>query len=253
MGSFLYREAKKIWSDIAIEGAISNMEMQVEMQRKLLEFFHVGKFYYYLFDVINSKFKFISPGITEVLGYSPDIDLETFFSKVHPQDKPHILNFEKTVVDFFAVLPPEKLTRYKFSYDFRIQNSSGEYVRLLQQVTTVQFNSAENLLITFGVHTDISALKQINKCVLSFIGLDGEPSFIDVKVDHRYKVAKEIITSREKDILRLLISGATTCDIAEALCISTHTVTTHRKNVLAKTNTKSTAELAAKVINEGLL
>ena len=249
----VFKEAKKVWDEIAIDGAIADLDLQVEMQRKLLEFFHFGKFYYYVFDVKKGRFNYISPQITDVLGYNQNIDLETFLSKVHPQDQPCVLNFEKTVVEFFSCLPADKLPKYKFSYDYRILNSKGEYVRLLQQVTTIQFNSLENLLITFGVHTDITALKQINRCTLSFIGLDGEPSFHDVQVAQKYKLSKQIFTKREKDILRLLIGGANTCEIADTLCISVHTVTTHRKNILGKTSTKSTAELTAKAITEGLI
>ncbi|MBF0694652.1 MAG: PAS domain-containing protein [Flavobacterium sp.] len=253
MAVSVYEEVKKVYGSIAICGSIADQDLQVEMQRKLLEFFHVGKFYYYLFDVMNSKFEFISPQITDVLGYSPDIDAETFFSKLHPDDQSVMLNYEKAVVDFFSALPAEKLPKYKFTYDYRVMNSSGEYVRLLQQVTTVRFNAAENVLTTFGVHTDITSLKQSCKTSLSFIGLDGEPSYIDYQAEQTYKPSKQIFTKREKEILRLLLCGAHTLEIARELCISVHTVNTHRKNVLAKTGTKTTAELAAKAINEGLL
>jgi DNA-binding CsgD family transcriptional regulator len=45
----------------------------------------------------------------------------------------------------------------------------------------------------------------------------------------------------------------TTKQISELLLISNLTVSTHRKNILKKTNTKTLIELQNKVINEGLL
>lgn len=44
----------------------------------------------------------------------------------------------------------------------------------------------------------------------------------------------EILTKREKEILLLLSSGGSNEQIAERLCISTHTVKTHAQNIFSK-------------------
>ena len=190
----------------------------------------------------------------EVLGFDPEkITIEEFFSYIHPEDQPTFLNFESVVVDFFAKLPSDKLTKYKFTYDYRIRDSSGKYIRLLQQVMTVQFDGDLGLLITLGVHTDITHIKNHGRSSLSFIGLEGEPSFIDVDVKKVFKSTDSFLSNREREILQLILDGRPTCEIAKQLFISTHTVNTHRKNILAKTNSKSAMELASKVIKGGLL
>jgi DNA-binding NarL/FixJ family response regulator len=56
------------------------------------------------------------------------------------------------------------------------------------------------------------------------------------------------ITRREKEILQLIGKGLTTIQIAEQLFISTHTVESHRKNLMEKfgvNNTTSVVKLAA--------
>ena len=246
------KEARKVWKEISMEGVVEGSDLDTEMPRHLLEFFHIGKYYIYLFDVMNARFSFISPEISSVTGYNADeYDLEFHFSKVHPEDLPIILDFENAAVNFFKDIPNEKITKYKFSYDFRIMHADGHYIRLHQQVSTHRFNPAQRLLITFCVHTDITDLKKDSRPILSFVGLDGEPSYINVDVTKKYSGAKQMITRREREILQLLLAGHQSSEIAQMLHISKFTVDTHRKHLLAKTNCKSSMELAAKIVREG--
>lgn len=52
-----------------------------------------------------------------------------------------------------------------------------------------------------------------------------------------------VITRREKEVLELIAEGMTNNEIAAKLFISTTTVDTHRKNLLAKLEAKNTASL----------
>lgn len=53
----------------------------------------------------------------------------------------------------------------------------------------------------------------------------------------------EELSEREKDVLVQLVKGLSNKEIADVLCISTHTVITHRKNITRKLNIHSTAGL----------
>lgn len=67
------------------------------------------------------------------------------------------------------------------------------------------------------------------------------------------KVITEIrLTTREKDILQLICQEMTTQEIADALFISSHTVESHRKNLIAKTGVKSSVGLVKFAIENGL-
>lgn len=52
-----------------------------------------------------------------------------------------------------------------------------------------------------------------------------------------------ILTRREKEVLALIAGGLTNHEIADKLFVSTTTVDTHRKNLLAKFSVKNTATL----------
>jgi len=61
------------------------------------------------------------------------------------------------------------------------------------------------------------------------------------------------ITGREYEILQLIAKEHTTKDIAKQLYLSTHTVFTHRKNLLDKLEAKNTAGLIRKAFENGYL
>ena len=61
------------------------------------------------------------------------------------------------------------------------------------------------------------------------------------------KLLKEGISNRERDIIRLLVLDKTSKEISESLNISSHTVDTHRRNILKKLKLSSTGELVAMI------
>lgn len=61
------------------------------------------------------------------------------------------------------------------------------------------------------------------------------------------------LTSREKEIVSLIVNEYTTQEIADKLFISVKTVETHRKHLLQKLNVRNTAGLVRIVIEKGLI
>lgn len=61
------------------------------------------------------------------------------------------------------------------------------------------------------------------------------------------------LTEREIDVLKLIAQEFTTAEIAEKLYISTHTVETHRKNLISKLNVRNIAGLVKYAIQNGLV
>ncbi len=61
------------------------------------------------------------------------------------------------------------------------------------------------------------------------------------------------LTFREIQIVRLIASGKIAKEIAAELKLSTHTVYTHRKNIMRKLELNSTSELVIYAINHGII
>lgn len=63
----------------------------------------------------------------------------------------------------------------------------------------------------------------------------------------------ELLTSREREILQLLVEGNSNKDIATRLNVSPHTVETHRRNLQDKLNLHSFAELILYAVRKRII
>ncbi|MCB0381384.1 MAG: response regulator transcription factor [Flavobacteriales bacterium] len=61
------------------------------------------------------------------------------------------------------------------------------------------------------------------------------------------------LSERELEIIRLISDGLTNKEIADGLCLSTHTVNTHRKNIMTKLGLKNTAGIVIYAVKENII
>ena len=61
------------------------------------------------------------------------------------------------------------------------------------------------------------------------------------------------LSRREKEILTLIAEGLTNSKIAEMLFLSSHTITTHRKNIMSKLGVKNTAGIVMYAVKSGIV
>lgn len=89
----------------------------------------------------------------------------------------------------------------------------------------------------------------------------GEKFFCNKIIDiilqkHLYQkeedCAHTTLSRREAEVTGLIASGMTNKEVADRLFLSTHTVHTHRKNIMKKLNLKSVSELTIYAVNTGL-
>jgi len=63
----------------------------------------------------------------------------------------------------------------------------------------------------------------------------------------------DTLTSRERQILKLIAEGKSSREIGTLLCISTRTVQNHRANLCRKLNLKKTADLVKFAVQKGII
>jgi len=245
-------EFNKMFKWFTNESTPGQLKFELNVYKKLLNFFVMGNSYYFIMNHNSLTFEVVSKEVEDVLGYTPDqFEFEFVNSKLHPDDRSWFLAFGLKIIEFFSQLPIEKLKKYKLRYDMRYKKSNGEYARILYQGIMIEHDDNGRLLRSLAIHTDITYLKQEGKPVLSFIGLDGEPSYVNVGAENIFIESNEELSKREKEVLKLLIEGKLSKEIGSILNISKQTVDTHRKNMLHKTNLNSTGELIGKAIRGG--
>lgn len=246
------KQSIKIWQQYAQEVTPEELKLELEVHKNLLRFFQIGDYFYYVFNISTMGFDLVSDSIKHVLGYEPsEITLEFFFNKFHPEDQIWYTNFENEVGKFLHGLPIEKRKKYKVRMDFRIRRKDGVYKRFIYQNIAIELYENGNIYRAFGLLTDISELKMNGKPMLSFIGIDGEPSYIDVQPGEILIPIEVPITKREKQILLMIVEGKLNKEIAHLLNISLETVKKHRKNMLKKNDCKNSGELIGLALKNG--
>lgn len=241
----------KIWKMIPTKNAESNSILDYHAINKFLEIFQLGEFCYVIFNTETADFDYIDSEVYNILGIpSFEFSLQSVLKKIHPNDLDYFLSYEKKAVTFFNNLDQNLLYKYKFSYDYRLQNETSSYKRILQQTKPIQYfeNGGARTLVVF---TDISHLKMNGIPVLSFIGIDGAPSFYNIYKGKEIVLSENIFSKRESEILCLMILGKTSEQISNLLYISIYTVNNHRKNILRKSGCSTINELIVKAIREG--
>jgi DNA-binding CsgD family transcriptional regulator len=245
-------EFNKMFKWFGSESTPSSLKFELDLYKKLWNFFLIGDSYYFIINHHNLTFDFVSKEVEDVMGYLPsEFDIPFMNGKLHPDDRSWFLSFGNSMVDFFTQLPVNKLLKYKVRYDIRFRKKNGDYARILYQGILLEHDEKGRILRSLSVHSDITYLKQEGRPVISFIGIDGEPSYFDVTSKNIFVESNDDLTRREKQVLKLLIEGKLSKEISGILKISKQTVDTHRKNMLHKKNLSNTGELIGKAIRYG--
>jgi len=86
------------------------------------------------------------------------------------------------------------------------------------------------------------------------------PQIHDVVVsDYAANLSKDedsfssVLTLREREVFQLVVEGVKSEKIADRLCVSVKTVSSHRRKIMKKLNIKSVAELTRLAISEGVI
>jgi DNA-binding NarL/FixJ family response regulator len=121
--------------------------------------------------------------------------------------------------------------------DIEMPGKSG-----LEIATEIKRNSINTKVVFVSSHAHY-AIKAIKEEAFDYI---LKPVSIDElkKTLDRYRAKlKSNLTIRELEVIRLVAKGFNSKQIGEKLHISRHTVDTHRRTILEKTNCKNSAEL----------
>jgi len=251
MNEEILNEVRRKWSEIGKYKSREDLQTELDFYKKVFDIFQAGDFYYFIFNPALSLIEFVSDSMQQVLGYQKEeFDIQTLLENIHPEDLPRFVDFESTVVDFKQKLPRDKVMKYKSRYNYRLRKKSGEYIRILQQSLTILMDENGAVVRNLVFHTDITDISSGNKMKLSFIGLEGEPSYMDVQPLIKFSKVKEIFTRREKEILGYVIQGFSSERIAEITCCSIHTIRNHRKNILRKSGCQNLNDLLVKATRE---
>jgi len=220
---------------------IANMEEELKMNN---QFFFIG-------DLIQLKIKLTSSGSKEILGVEPDqFDPGTFYTLTHPDDLTRHNLARTKLFNLGQQMFITHKERYIISSNFRIMNASGNYSDLLIQCYLFYSEIPYKTVFILQVCTDISYFKHIKYGYHYYIGNDL--SFFRYP-DEKLLKTGNVFSKREFELIKLLAKGKNSQQIADELFLSVHTVNTHRRNIIKKTNKDNTHELLMDLKERGVI
>jgi len=213
-----------------------------------------GHFSFYIIDFFDMSLSHISSSLYDMHGFIPEtITFDDVLGAIHPDDVEFVIKAEAFLTKFFYEnVGREKLLTYKISYCHRARLENGEYALFNHQALMLTMDDSGGYGKSLNIHTRIDHLSNFNTYKISLIGLNGEPSFMNLSLDEENQDLREF-SKREIDIIKLLANGLNNNEIAEKLFISPLTVKKHRTNILTKSDSKNTVQLIKKCILQGII
>ena len=74
-----------------------------------------------------------------------------------------------------------------------------------------------------------------------------------VETNQEVDLARVELTDREKEVVRLIVQEKSTAEIADIMCLSLHTINSHRKNILNKLDVKNAAGIFRYALQTGIV
>ncbi len=246
------RHLQEIW-DSTQKRAVENTDFPLlQFEDITSKIISLGPFYYYIVDFFDMSLSHVSQSILEIHGLNPEqVTFQDILGTIHPEDIPYVQNTERAIADFYySKLTPEQLLKYKMNYSFRSRMADGTYALLNHQAILLTLDTNGGFGKSLNIHTRIDHISTVNNFKFSLIGLDNEPSFMNMTVKENMPLE---LSKREIEIMRLLGEGLDSSQIAEQLFISPKTVKKHRSNILNKLNVKNTSQAIKEAMIAGMI
>lgn len=187
---------------------------------------------------------------------------DLWVSLIHPDDVERVLaeyvDFFHLVDEYHRIIPGKK--KYKQIVEFRFRMKDQQYIWVRETKVLLADKRPPGLTKSVGKITDITKQKTDYQSSLeSFrVKKEQESAIVqawakllasknkpdtDQTLANQYLADLDVLTKREKEVLKCIGEGFSSKQISDRLFISNSTVETHRRHLLEKLKVKNSAEL----------
>jgi len=221
------------------------------------EMFAIGNYYYYVLNLADSTLTGHHKNVLKLHGFKKFPEhLKQIIDLIHPDDISFVLNAERIVIEKIIEVGKEFQLYLKPSYCFRMKTTKGNYELFHHQAIHTLEDDEGNLIQSVNIHTNIQHITKENPYTILLAGISPRVDFIQVKIDPTvptFLSSENDLTKRETEVLSLIARGYSGKEISLMLILSEHTVRTHRRNILHKTQCRNSKELVKKAFDLGLI
>ena len=215
-----------------VTGMLSIEKDQVSLEDLSQQFQNIPGECAYITDYKTKQLLF-KKGFDALLGYKDEeVDFDFVFQGYHHEDAVMASQVIKAVIAS-AVNSVTSDPDLHLSMTYRRKRKDGSYIHVLSQSSVFELDTRGNLLRSFTRLTDVSYLNISTPVSWSVRSNNIDEHFVQSKIS---KIFENPFTKREIEVIKEIQIGGSNREIAERLHLSHHTIATHRKNILRKSN-----------------
>ena len=219
---------------------IQELELLTEMNN---QFFFIG-------DMIQMQILFCSKGSIRMVGIDPNnVNPYEMNEATPPEDMERLGLAIANRMKMANTIIMEKKGQSLLSTTLKLKNPHGAYSNILYQCYTYYSNYPKNTVYQLQVHTNVDWCHQLKGKFHYYCGEDLSKFRYP---DDELLGLTNPLSNREFEIIKLLSHGMSSQEIAEKIFLSTHTVNTHRRNILAKDGISSNPGACCRFEGSGL-
>ena len=184
----------------------------------------------------------------KLFGYTPsEINLwniSLFFKSIvweHIDFPLHIIKWNK-IIDRLSPMSSENLPARSYFCGIKMKHKDGHTLRIFVDQTILAVKNNQASLCLFFIE-DIQHLMKDSFYWVRYVRKRSAYATLFLRSSGQKKKFQDILSPREKEILIEISKGADSKEISKKLNISPATVTTHRKNMIARSGAKNTTAL----------
>ncbi|MDB5255439.1 MAG: hypothetical protein JWM14_134 [Chitinophagaceae bacterium] len=215
----------------------------------------------YIFNYKTGLYEYMSSNVQSELGYKP----QQFMGEPGAHFI-YTLIAEEQVAPFTGAImqdiliylsthsTPETGRDYRFTCSLKLKNIANEYKWFIIDTNIIQADKKGFPVRSLVTCTNIHAYKKDDTLHYTVLKKDQDGIYQTVhQGDANKNQEVNELSSRETEIMKLIVNGYKSKQIAEKLFISPYTVLTHRRNILQKTQCKGTAQLTKFAFVKGFI
>ena len=214
---------------------------EIENALTVLSDLHTNKSY-----VAHGKFSaIIDIDCEKYSGYIPSIWEDEIFKAIHPKDLETKMLHELLFFHHINRLPKSRRFNQCLIQRLRMISKNGEWIDTLHRLFYIPAKDGKTIQFALCLYGGMN------------FGLKSESIIMDTITGQATELSSstgiKILSPQETAVLRLIDEGNRSKGIADILCISSHTVSRHRQNIIAKLKVRNSAEACKVARNLNLL
>lgn len=237
----------------------ASLESHVKKLQELDELIPHSATFFCVTNTSNQSFEYVSKNFPPATNLNVDEMIEGgmqyWWSRMHQDEIQVWLKSLQDLMEFtMSNIALEDRRRMTYTWNYRIKSGMDSFKNIIQHTTPMFFDDLGKPIIGLAHYSVLEAHEILPiQASAKILNSNDEYETLFYQNYGGQKLLSDSVSNRERDVLALLIRGYSNAEIAKKLNISEHTVKTHRKNAMTKTNSKNIAQLVATCIRQGIL